>query len=178
MARTRERDIPNGRVSEGENERGECLYPRRGNYKLIKTWQKYKSHVDFMKIYCNRCKKTKRDYEFYHHPTTINGFSIYCKQCMREITREYEMKIKLLAINHYGGKCACCGEKNIEFLVIDHVNNDGAKHRLQICGKNSGGKRLYRWLKKNNYPDKPKLQVLCHNCNAAKEYYGYCPHQR
>ncbi len=40
---------------------------------------------------------------------------------------------------------------------------------------NPGGSVLYSWLKKQGYP--PGFQVLCHNCNLAKGYYGACPHQ-
>lgn len=31
------------------------------------------------------------------------------------------------------------------------------------------------WLRRNNYPN--GFQVLCHNCNMAKGFYGKCPHQ-
>ena len=34
---------------------------------------------------------------------------------------------------------------------------------------------IYRWLIKHKFP--PGIQVLCHNCNLAKGYYGACPHQ-
>lgn len=32
------------------------------------------------------------------------------------------------------------------------------------------------WQRKNNYPK--GFQVLCHNCNLAKGFYGKCPHQK
>jgi hypothetical protein len=35
---------------------------------------------------------------------------------------------------------------------------------------------LYLWLKRNNYPT--GFRVLCHNCNLAIGFYGYCPHHR
>ena len=34
---------------------------------------------------------------------------------------------------------------------------------------------LYKWIKENVPRD---LQILCHNCNAAKQIYGICPHSR
>ena len=81
-------------------------------------------------------------------------------------------KLKLEVFNGYGGPiCACCGEKHIEFLSIDHVHGGGTKHRESL-GKTTT--MLYRWLKRNNYP--AGFQVLCHNCNQAKGLYGYCPH--
>lgn len=74
---------------------------------------------------------------------------------------------RLLVLDHYGRMCRCCGEKFIEFLVIDHINNDGNIQRKKF-------KVDYRWIIKNKYPK--DLQVLCHNCNASKSIYGYCPH--
>jgi len=73
-------------------------------------------------------------------------------------------------MSHYGDvKCQCCGEDHIEFLAIDHINNDGAAHRRRV------GRGIYHWLVKNNFP--PGFQVLCHNCNFAKSAYGTCPHK-
>ena len=86
---------------------------------------------------------------------------------------------KKIVIEHYSnGKncCACCGETQIEFLTIDHINNDGKQHRKNI-GIPGGGPRFYRWLIKNNFPDNPQLQILCYNCNLAKGHLGYCPHK-
>jgi hypothetical protein len=88
----------------------------------------------------------------------------------RENQRAFEMR--LLVLQHYGGKCACCGETEYKFLAMDHINGNGNKHRKEI---GSGGKTLYRWLVKNNFPE--GFQVLCHNCNVAKGLYGICPHQ-
>jgi hypothetical protein len=71
---------------------------------------------------------------------------------------------RMEVIHHYGGEnpqCGICNETNIEFLVIDHINGDGAKHRATI-GKVTDG--MYRWIIKNNFPN--DLRVLCQNCNA------------
>jgi hypothetical protein len=80
--------------------------------------------------------------------------------------------LRTLVLEHYGKQCACCGETEIKFLSIDHINNDGAAHR-KVIGK--GGTTLYYWLRDNEYPD--GFQILCHNCNFAKGIYGICPHQ-
>lgn len=86
-------------------------------------------------------------------------------------------ELRRAALTAYSGEvpsCACCGERHVEFLEIDHVNNDGAKHRREING--GGGTAVLRWLKSNRYPK--GFQVLCRNCNFAKHLYGQCPHQR
>lgn len=80
-------------------------------------------------------------------------------------------KLRNDILQHYGGKCVCCGEAAYEFLAIDHIDGNGNAHRRAI-----GQSNLYRWIRKNGYPD--NFQVLCHNCNNAKGFYGYCPHQK
>lgn len=74
-------------------------------------------------------------------------------------------------IAYYGGKCVCCGETQFEFLAIDHVNGGGSQHR-----KNIKESSVCYWIKKNNYPE--GFQILCHNCNMAKGFYGHCPHEQ
>ena len=84
--------------------------------------------------------------------------------------KKYCSKIRIKILEHYGGtppKCACCGENHIEFLCIDHINGEGKIKGL-------AGNSFYFWVVKNNYPS--YLRVLCHNCNMALGFYGYCPH--
>lgn len=73
-------------------------------------------------------------------------------------------------LERYGGRCACCGEGRIEFLALDHIGGGGNVHRKEV----GSGYHMYRWIINNNYP--PGFQVLCHNCNMANGFYGYCPH--
>lgn len=90
---------------------------------------------------------------------------------------DYAKNFRLKCLQFYGGnspKCACCNEVTYQFLGIDHIEGGGNKHRKEI-GKSMGGQNLYRWLLKNNFPD--GFQVLCHNCNLAKGFYGVCPHK-
>lgn len=103
----------------------------------------------------------------------IQGDTKYCEDCLGR-QRDRNSEVRRLVLEVYGKKCACCGESEEAFLGIDHVNNDGSKHRKQInCTK--GGTPFYQWLKKNNFPD--GFQTLCMNCNFAKQKLGVCPHQ-
>ena len=92
--------------------------------------------------------------------------------------KELHIILRKEVITMYGGKCACCGETEYKFLAIDHINNDGASHRKLISNNKPrwkiGGAKICRWLKKHNYPN--GFQILCHNCNMAKGFYGKCPH--
>lgn len=81
---------------------------------------------------------------------------------------------KLIALGMYGGKCVCCGEQDIDFLTIDHIKNDGAKERKMM--NNQSGK-IYGYLIRHKLQPK-KYQILCWNCNLAKEKHKICPHQK
>ena len=77
--------------------------------------------------------------------------------------------------------CNCCGEdSHIEFLTIDHIagkqemNTEPELKELKYTSKLSGTS-LVIWIKKNNFPK--GFQILCHNCNQTKGYYGKCPHE-
>lgn len=94
------------------------------------------------------------------------------KEKLHSYQRNHRKKVKQIVIMHYGGKCRCCGETNIAFLCLDHVNGDGNKHRKQFKGS------IYEWVIAHNFPKKPVFQVLCANCNMAKTHLGYCPHKK
>jgi hypothetical protein len=107
---------------------------------------------------------------------TIKGLT-HCEKHLKE-GRDRWKQIRIEVLNHYGNKCACCGETTPEFLSIDHINGGGNGHRkaLEENGvKKHHGSGFYKWLIDNNYPD--GFQLLCHNCNFAKGHYGKCPHE-
>ena len=93
------------------------------------------------------------------------------KEKRRIYVQRYFKKLRMAALNRYSDgnpKCACCGERTLIFLGINHLNRSIKKHT-------GHGRDLYVWLKHNNYPD--GFNVLCHNCNMAMGFLGYCPHQ-
>ena len=49
----------------------------------------------------------------------------------KEDRKEYKKQLKIKALNSLGG-CICvfCGETKLEYLTIDHKNNDGKKWRI------------------------------------------------
>lgn len=85
-------------------------------------------------------------------------------------------RLRLLVLKTYSGgapACACCGETQLEFLCIDHINGCGSELRKAQGG---AGHRLYATLKREGFPE--GYRVLCHNCNSAFGFYGYCPHTK
>lgn len=92
----------------------------------------------------------------------------------RQRNRDYRQRLRREVLLAMGGKCECCGETTPEFLAIDHVKGGGSKERKLLKNSAAG---MYAKIKSLGYP-KDQYQLLCHNCNCAKGWYGRCPHQR
>lgn len=128
------------------------------------------------------------------------GIGYYCHDCARARGREraakrpaaeregsrlyylaYMKRSHLACLRAYGGdppRCACCGETEIAFLTLDHIDGDGKAHRAELTaqeGRPMAGYNFYRWLEAHGFP--PGIQCLCFNCNVAKRTYRACPHQ-
>jgi hypothetical protein len=137
---------------------------------------------------CPTCKTSKPESEFVAR--SRGGLYAYCKPCHNERSRPktpeqfaarrarnvtYRAKIRADMLAAYGGKCECCGESHAEFLALDHRNGGGTKERKALPSNTSGG--VYRLARDAGYP-KDKYRLLCHNCNCALGWYGYCPHTK
>lgn len=84
----------------------------------------------------------------------------------REKRREWNRVLKDEVVQAYGGQCECCGEDHPHFLSLDHIEGYSEGPRK--------GFDLYRWIKRNDYPN--GFRVLCMSCNFALGHHGYCPH--
>jgi hypothetical protein len=84
----------------------------------------------------------------------------------REQYRRFYSKLREEAFDHYGKRCVCCGESDVRFLTMDHVDGRGKGERYK--------KNLYQMLRNKGYPK--GFQTMCWNCNCAKGIYGACPH--
>lgn len=97
---------------------------------------------------------------------------VTCYECADKISKKTRL-LKQTVLSHYGQVCNCscgCTTTKFEYLTIDHKNSDGAKQRKDQG--THGGQSTYRRIIKAGFPD--DLQILCWNCNCAKEYYGGC----
>lgn len=86
-----------------------------------------------------------------------------------ESRADYRRRDREKLLEYYGGTCACCGEDKFEFLGFDHKKGGGCKER-----KGRSSSVFIASLRKG----RKDIQVLCHNCNLAKGFYGKCPHKR
>ena len=95
-----------------------------------------------------------------------------CNKCRKKsIDLRAELKSTVILKYSPSACCQCCGEPDIRFLQVDHIDNDGAQHRKAVAGTS-----LYQWLRTNHYP--PGFQILCASCNIGKSLNnGVCPHQ-
>lgn len=148
----------------------EILNYRRKNCGSQKCLQKCNLNYSLKSYYKNK-EKNREKRRNYSQSIQNNPELKKRKNKNNKIWRD---KIKLKILIRYGGnppKCACCEEKQIKFLTIDHINNDGANHRKKI----GRGSKIYFWLYKKKIMS--NIQILCFNCNASKGIYGECPHK-
>lgn len=151
------------------------------------------------KKWCNKCQQLLPMTQefFFVDKLKLDQYLAYCRKCRVKLEKSYRFgkrkrwgeakydraitysahylrQIRYEALKEYGGRCMCCDETRTEFLVFDHINNGGNKHRREIRKTAAG---IAQWLRINGYP-KRGFRLLCHNCNSARGFYGYCPHER
>lgn len=146
------------------------------------------------KLKCPTCKETKSTSDFTIDRTCKRGFAYRCKKCTLEYRQRPEVKARaakwernhredqrkarrtrrIEAIKKLGGKCECCGETQIEFLAFDHIN--GLRGRGIKRNGGDAADALALRIRKSEFPEQ-EFRILCHNCNSAHGFYGYCPHK-
>lgn len=98
---------------------------------------------------------------------TPEGRAVHLQQSKETYRRARQKVLEAL-----GSVCKCCGESANEFLAVDHINGQSRIHRQEA----GTGYKYWKSLLKD-----PALliefRILCHNCNMARGFYGYCPHQ-
>jgi hypothetical protein len=97
--------------------------------------------------------------------------TITCAKCIERGRIKTERKRRTI-FEWYGGKCMCCGEDQYYFLSLDHVESDGGEERRRLGGQYKILSRLWKEQQSD-----PRYQLLCYNCNFAREMCGICPHQ-
>lgn len=121
-----------------------------------------------LQVFCSRTCKTASD----NRQPRARGRMRAWFAANPTYSREHSQKRKRAVFAAYGGsRCACCGETELDFLSIDHINGGGSKHKREI-----GRRTLYGWLKESGFPS--GFRVLCMNCNFGTRYGRACPHQR
>jgi hypothetical protein len=117
-------------------------------------WLKKNGFPPGYQVLCWNCQFRKRRQEM----AAANPSDLQRKSA------EYVQSIKAECLNAYGETCPC-GETDQVVLTLDHVNNDGGKHRREL-GKS--GFNFYVHLRNAGFPMDPPLAVLCLNCQYRK----------
>ena len=161
--------VPSKEYYENNKERlleAQKIYKQKNKVKLEAKRKEWKEkNPDYGKNYYQTHKTEHRQYmkKWYQNN----------KKLQSQKARDKRLKNKILIFLHYSENnlcCKCCGEKQLEFLTLDHINGGGNKHRKILRRKD-----LYIWVIDNNFPE--IFTLLCMNCNWAKGQLGYCPHQ-
>ena len=105
-------------------------------------------------------------------------FTPKVKKQLREVRYRRHHRNKVWVFEHYGKCCVYCGCDKYEHLAVDHINDDGAEERKGELYKKTNLGGMYGFLASNKIIDKTKYQILCHNCNAAKQYYKLIPNEK
>jgi hypothetical protein len=142
---------------------------------------------DGLYSWCKECMKLANDTWRANNPELVKEKNRAAKnkaRIYRAQHPEYEgtnrraryLRYRNDALDHYSNgnlQCTCPGCPVIEreFLALDHIEGGGGKHRKET----GRGFAFFYWLRRNGFP--PLFQLLCHNCNMAKAFYGVCPHQ-
>jgi len=140
--------------------------------------------------YCKGCNRTlPRDqfHQAWHRQMQKHYPRERCKDCypayhaaqVRPAANLRTKRLRLEALSHYSNgelKCVCCGESEYLFLSLDHINGGGSKERRHLKSNGyTSSTDIFLLLKRKGWPN--GFQVLCHNCNLAKGFYGECPHE-
>lgn len=170
---------------------------RHRYYLTHKEDRKKYNHEYYLKTKAKSNDRSRKWYEDHKQDSIAYARYYYRKNRDRilERDREYTKKniawiskrvadkkrrMKLAVKMYLGGKCACCGEREPEFLTIDHINGGGSKIRNKQGFRRN---EVYYWeiyrAMKAGASVSHKYQVLCSNCNLSKHLGGgVCAHKR
>lgn len=152
------------------NNNGRAERNKHGSGSEFYSWLIRNNFPTGYRVACVNCNSSRGMHGYCPHHPEDRIIKTLCNTPRAIAHRIIIQQRRIKIINHYGGKCACCGEPHFEFLTVDHMNNDGAEHKRKIKQVT-----IDRWLVANNFPD--GYQILCWNCNLARHFNGgICPH--
>lgn len=130
-------------------------------------WLKKNGYPAAFQLLCMNCNASRGYYGYCPHRPREAANDRFDKDRTKSFAK------KRAVFERYGGSfCACCNETEFEFLCLDHIDGDGARHRREI----GNGISMTSWAAANDYPS--WFQVLCINCNFAKRDGEHCSHSK
>lgn len=171
----------NGHLIEGDN-----AYKRKDGSSACKICTLARGRKRRMnpKLYANDLERMKANYNLNKEERNLANKARWNRnkeQYNKHQRDSFPEKLRLLkteVLTHYGnGKliCVCCGETNLVFLTLDHINGREEGDRGWNKNKKSG-RVLWSYVKREGFPK--GYQTLCWNCNSGRQINkGICPHK-
>ena len=129
---------------------------------------------------CTTCRKILPRFAFYKNKSTPSGLDNNCKNCRKANEKKRYAEGKKPDIYGYKDEakrivgngnlsCVCCGNKNFEWLQIDHIEpiRRGINRKISFA-------QLTKKIALGEIPSN-KFQLLCGSCNFAKGANEKCP---
>ena len=127
--------------------------PKAAKRRRARNKKRYQEDLDF-----RRAKKVSEAIRYRADPERF-----------KKRARDHRLNDKRKALAHYSltehPSCTLCGEDDLRFLCLDHVEGNGAEHRRKDP---SVKPNPYLWARKNEFP--PIFRTLCHNCNWLEHH--------
>ena len=152
-----------------------------GKYMPYKNPENARKHrQDYYLINAEKLKQYQLEYRRRYRDKISEKRRKYRHENKEKIKlQKKESRIRNLSKNrvlsYYSGGnpiCSCCGETELIFLTLDHVD----ERKKSGHSRELSGEKLYRWAEKNNFPQ--IFKVLCFNCNYIKYLDGICLHKQ
>ena len=107
------------------------------------------------------------------HPEKIKARRVAGAEKLKEYCKQRRADIRVRVLTHYspnsvlGCSWGGCLVDDIDMLVLDHIEDNGAVERRALGGINARGWNFYGYLEQLKFPT--GYQTLCCNHNHKKE---------
>ena len=131
---------------------------------------------------CTKCRKILTRDKFYKNRSTLSGLDNWCRLCRSKNTKGNRSRFvssyrfvndAKIKIGRGNLACVCCGNKNFQWLHIDHI----VPIKTVISKRSRKGEstqQISREIMQGKRADS-EYQLLCANCNFAKRDKEKCP---
>src|SRR3990167_11182501 len=108
-------------------------------FRVSKKKNYQQKEIERSAVWCRVCEnEAASKYYYSHKEQCLRANKEWAKRNVEktlEFGRRRNRKYRMELLQAYGGKdpkCACCGESELKFLCLDHINGGGGKHRKEL----------------------------------------------
>ena len=112
---------------------------------------------------CRYCGRPEPDGGFYKHSSITQITRRVCGICSASRVRILNAEMRSRCYIFLGGACGDCGEREHEFLTVEHIFGDGSLERKRLHPDQIKRRILSGEL------DRSRYKVLCRNCNDSSD---------